>query len=161
MRYFGLIAAVTMVTACSTPAADSTSVEPVRPVKSMMGLTLGTPTVINLYGSYYFDRNHGVRLSGAYLPVTYKKDLYGAQLNLLYRFHETQLGFLEASALAGVTIEEDRPGQTRRWRYAGIGLSGRWFPFFAEVGFCHFGGEDTGPGVTLQVGLAIITSRHD
>jgi hypothetical protein len=167
MKCFAIVTILIVLAAGSVLAADTTAAAPFRSAKSTVGITLGTPAAINVFGTYYFNDNYGLRVSGGFLPSIDDPYIWGAQLNLLYRWHETEHGIAEASILFGTAELERNYWEFDSWRYFGISLSGRWLFLFGEAGLTYFSrssnpnNEHNGRALLLQVGVVLFTVRSN
>jgi hypothetical protein len=99
----------------------------------MLGVTLGTPAMLNLLAGYNINRV-AFLVSGMYFPMS---NSYGAQwAALLHVFHVTEC-FASISIIGGWTNIYIRTLNRTipYYRYNGLGFNFSFYDFYAQIGF--------------------------
>lgn len=112
----------------------------------IFGATVGTPAGINLSIGYTWPVL-GFQLSGLYLG-----NIYGAQLNILFKLSETK-NFSHALFLGGGFSQvTGMGGYDFSWYYGAAGYNLNFFGIFAELGLSVGTGTFKNPQLTFQLG---------
>ena len=152
-------AALIVLVACSVQANDSTATGRFRSMKSMSGVSLGTPGGINFSYTRYNHGNNGYRVTIGGFPGRDYRYIYGLQINYLHCLSEAEHGLLETSLLFGSTEMMGNSRVVDHWTYVGAGFSGRWRFLFAEIALSAGSGTFPSPQILIQVGFVLHTGR--
>lgn len=103
----------------------------------VLGLTYGTPAVLNLVAGYYLD-DFGLKLSGAYWG-----GVHGLQTDLSWKVVDNENVLVDLSLVGGVvettgasnglSLWSSGPWSGTDWNYGGLGLDVNYGGFFFEV----------------------------
>jgi hypothetical protein len=118
-----------------------------------VGGTVGTPSGLQVVGSYDIDR-YGVRTS-----IGIVGEIAGAQLNIFRKLHRANHFSHELSGILGFTnqryfrlIDGELLYNYLDEYYLGVGYSAHWYGFFGEIGIASGVDPFFHPQVLLQLG---------
>lgn len=132
---------------------------PYQPIRTAVGLTLGTPAIVNVSASRYVSTDWGVRVSGGYFPGRGKRYMSGLQLGIVRTLKQDRNVLYDASLFFGYLSVNTDESTSCFWRYVGVAGSVRWKSLFCELGLTVGSGTYSNPVGMGQVGVILYTGR--
>ncbi len=144
-------------------------VHPEGPIRSRVAVSLGTPSGINVCGSFWGKNVLGFRMTVGYLPGAEGSHAAGGQLEMVFGLLRRQNTILDCSLGGGISDINISLAE-HQWTYGGAFASINTEGFFAQLGLTFGHDNYSGPGITgqdeitnpqlfFQIGLSLYTAR--
>ena len=123
----------------------------------ILGVTLGTPGILNLNAGYFFSKI-GVQVSGSYLGSA-----YGFQAAFAWKLYDSR-SFMHAlsggAGFSSITVDRDLKKETHKWTYGVLSYNLNWYGFFLELGIGVGAGDYSNPQFLGQIGYVYRFNRE-